>query len=47
VGIIELITELLNAFMEKNTTYIRKCLDFKIIDLSNCKTCKTTKLDVK
>jgi len=46
VQIYELITELLTAFIGKNTTYKRRNTDSKIIDIANCKTCKKILLAV-
>jgi len=43
----ELITELLTAFIAKNTTYTRKNTYSKIINVADCKTCKMTLLAVK
>jgi len=36
----QLITELLTAFIAKNTTYNRKNMHSKIINVADCKTCK-------
>jgi hypothetical protein len=36
----ELITELLSAFIAKNTTYNRKNTNSKIINVTDCRTCK-------
>jgi hypothetical protein len=38
--IYEFITELLNTFIGKNMKYYRKRLDFKIINIVNCRTFK-------
>ena len=42
--IYELISELLTAFIGKNTIYYRKNTHSKIIDIAICKTCKKTLL---
>jgi len=41
------ITELLTAFIGKNTTYTRKNTDSKIMDVANWNTCKTRSLAVE
>jgi len=43
----ELITELLTAFIDKNTTYDRKNTDSNIINVADCKTWKKWLLAVK
>jgi len=45
--ILELITELLTAWIGKNQKYKRKNMDSKIINITNCKTCKRSLLDVE
>jgi len=40
-------TKLLTAFIAQNTTYNRKNLDFKIINVADCKTCKNRLLAVE
>jgi len=47
VPIFELITELLTAFIGKNTHYNTKTMDSKIIDSGNSETCIKWLLDVK
>jgi len=42
----QLITELLTIFIAKNTTYNRKNMDSKIINVADCKTCKKRLLAV-
>ena len=42
-----LITELLTAFIAQNTTYNRKNTDSKMINVADCKTCKTKSLAVE
>jgi len=43
----QLITELLTAFVAKNTTYNRKNTDSKIINVADCKTCQNRLLAVE
>ena len=43
----ELITELLTAFIAKNTTYNRKNMYSNIINVTDCKTCKKRLLAVE
>jgi len=43
----ELITELLTAFIAKNSMYNRKNRDSKIINIADCKTCKKRLLAVE
>ena len=45
--ILELITELLTAFIDKKTKYTRNNLDSKIINIANCIACVKTLLDVE
>jgi len=47
VQIKEIITELLTAFIVKNATYKRKITYTKIINIADCKTCKTRLLAVQ
>ena len=45
--LIEYITALFTALIGKNTIYHRKIMDFKIVDIANFKSCKTTLLAVE
>jgi len=45
--ILQLITEPLTPLLGNNTKWNRKNIDFKIINIENCKTCKKRWLDVE
>jgi len=45
--ILELIKQLLTAFIGKKATYKKKHMDYERIDIANSKTCKITLLDVE
>jgi len=47
VHIPKLLTALLTTFIGKGTEHERRYMDFKIIDITNCKTCKKKLLDVE